>query len=1006
MRLSHAFSFQPLPVAAWTLITYLIFLIPSVVVHETVPPAPKNADQPLRGVNATEAWLDLLTLTNKYHPFPSRRNEELYEWLLGRVQTILDRNGVSYTNSSIGGIRQGGENEGEDNQPPAVYATGSRLRGSYAHGTDIQQVSTGPAATIFRDTISNVSMATFRVQNASWTGNRQQALGLYFEGMNIFVYIRGTEDDDGEWWTRDTPPSSTGVLVNSHMDSVATGYGTSDDGIAVVTVLQLISYFTTPGQQPKHGIVAMINDGEEDGLWGSRTLGYHPILPFIRTFTNLEGAGANSRALLFRASDKEVTGAYSSVPNPFGSVVASDGFRLRIIKSDTDFSVFTRVYGQRGVDIAFYRPRARYHTNQDDVSHSSLASMWHMMESGIMTVKSMANAPENQFAGNGTDGVWFDTFGNSFSLMSLTSVFGWAVAMLVVSPITLAAITVMLIRADKYYLFSGRFQHRRDAGSVSVNGWNGFFRYPIALIVAILAVIVAGFIVVRGNPFVVYGNEYTVWVMSLSIFFFAFWAVSARATLSQSTYLHRAYATFWLYGITWALLIPVAYLLGKSKIGAGFSIVIIHTLMFGAALVSLGELFFLPPKSIASHMLISNPDGIESSHGLNPTMPLELVDPLCQPGEDANEERLNGPKKSDPRTPLIQRLKHLPRDEVLLWKGGRGKDEAWAEGALSWTWLLQLWMICPATVVFACSIGLLVSSSVAQTGSDGSGVVFPILAISVFSIFLMIPATPFIHRMTWHLPTFFLLVFMATFIYNLAAFPFSANSRYKAFFQQAVDLDTGISAVRIGGIEKYVRPMIAKLPSATGKTVRCGITAPPRTGIVMCEYDGSAVMPNITKAATSGKERVVTKFSDWLSFNISRKDGANKARFSIDAANSKGCQLRFDRPISNFAVVGNSGLDERFGDLPDTGLDQIKLWRRDWDKVWEVDVEWDDAFSLSSYQRNSELDLTGRVVCIWADANIAGTIPALEEIFRFAPPWSTVTKLLEGLVEGSKSFSV
>ncbi len=304
--------------------------------------------------------------------------------------------------------------------------------------------------------------------------------------------------------------------------------------------------------------------------------------------------------------------------------------------------------------------------------------------------------------------------------------------------------------------------------------------------------------------------------------------------------------------------------------------------------------------------------------------------------------------------PFSTRLKLLPRNEVLRWRRKHGKEEAWAQNALSWPWLLQVFMIYPATLIFVCSIGLLVGSSVSQTGSDGSGVLFPVLAISLFSIFLMIPVTPFAHRMAWPLPTFFLLVFLATFIYNLAAFPFNNNNRYKAFFQQAVDLDTGVTAVRIGGIEKYVRPMIASLPSATGKKVECGITAPPRTGIVMCEYDGSAVMPDISKALTSGtKERSIKKFDDWLSFNVSRVNGQPKARFSIDAANSKACQLRFDRPISNFSVAGNSGLDTRFGELPSTGLDQIKLWRRDWDKVWDVVVEWEDDAVKSSLQASA-----------------------------------------------------
>ncbi|KAH8894532.1 putative zinc metalloprotease [Thozetella sp. PMI_491] len=1045
MKLSNIFGFGSLPVAGWTILTYLVFLIPSIIVHERLPPAPENLDQPLRGVNVTEAWFDLLTLTSKFHPLPSRRNEELRTWLFDRIQTILDRNEVEWTNSSVGGVLP-------SSQTSAVTSPSPLLRDSSAP-VKLRKRSTGPAVTVFDDTISNVTMAMYRLQNASSSCSRQQALGAYFEGTNLAIYIRGSEDDEGEWWETGKSPSGSGVLVNAHMDSVSTAYGTSDDGIAVVSILQMVSYFTQPGQQPKHGIVALINNGEEDGLWGSRAFGYSPLLPFTRTFVNLEGAGANSRALLFRATDKEVVDAYRGVSTPFGTVVASDGFRLGLIQSDTDYTVFTKAYGQRGVDIAFYRPRARYHTNQDDISHSSIASMWHMMNSAIETVSAMSNAAEDTYKGAGTDGVWFDTFGYSFVVMTLKSLFSWAVAMLVISPLALGGLTFFLIRADKYYFFSGRFSRRRNNILPVVNGWNGLFRYPIALIVSILAVIVSGLIIAKGNPFIIYSSEYSIWSMSLSIFIFTFWAISRRASLSKSTALQRGFAVLWLYALSWVILVAVTYLLSKPKISAGYFFVIFHTLMFGAALITLGELYFLPPRSVGAQMLLRDEEAVQQSASLDPALSL---DPTGFPA--VSEDRASGDDTQNPRNkairnqiseepsisrePILQRLKLLPKREVSRWRGKHGENEAWFEDTPSCSWLLQFLMIAPATIIFICNIGLLLGSSVSQTGSDGSSVLTPILFVALFSIMLAVPTTPFVHRLSWPLPTFFLLIFLATFIYNLAAFPFNSNSRYKAFFQNAIDLDTGASVVRIGGIEKYVRQMIPSLPSSMGKPIQCGITAPPRNGIVLCEYDGSEVLPNITKALTSGEKlRPMGSIQDWLAFNVSRGNGDNKAKMTIDAANSKACQIRFDRPVSNFSVRGGAGLDYRFGDIPATGIDQIKLWRRDWDTAWEVEFEWRDADMCSSSlspagsietgQQASDgisrmelrlrdfsnlhedgpftvhsSNITGRVVCIWADANEPGTIPALDEIFRFAPQWSTVTKLLEGLVEGSKRFSV
>ena len=47
-------------------------------------------------------------------------------------------------------------------------------------------------------------------------------MGTYFEGTNVIVYIRGTEDDEGAWWKKpaiEWSPTHHGVLVNAHYDS-------------------------------------------------------------------------------------------------------------------------------------------------------------------------------------------------------------------------------------------------------------------------------------------------------------------------------------------------------------------------------------------------------------------------------------------------------------------------------------------------------------------------------------------------------------------------------------------------------------------------------------------------------------------------------------------------------------------------------------------------------------------------------------------------------------------
>ena len=309
--------------------------------------------------------------------------------------------------------------------------------------------------------------------------------------------------------------------------------------MGVVTCLQLLQYFTHPAHQPDRGIVILLNNGEEDYLYGARALGQHPLLPYIHTFLNLEGAGAGGRAILFRTTDREVTAAYRGVSDPFGTVIGSDAFGLGFIRSATDYSVLRDTFGQRGLDLAFFKPRARYHTNQDDARHASKGSLWHMLSAAIHTTTKLSSEEMGrQFIGprpdgasgkvrNGSpsDGVWFDLFGKGFVLFGLRGMFAWSLTLLVATPLILVLVTYLLHRVDRYYLFSSsvRTYDQPDYEPVSVGGWKGFFRFPFALVVAGSLTLGTAFLMRKVNPFVVYGNQYSVYVSLLPLCFYYRW---------------------------------------------------------------------------------------------------------------------------------------------------------------------------------------------------------------------------------------------------------------------------------------------------------------------------------------------------------------------------------------------------------------------------------------------------------------------------------------------------
>lgn len=292
-------------------------------------------------------------------------------------------------------------------------------------------------------------------------------------------------------------------------------------------MLQMLSYFTSAGRQPKHGIVFLFNNAEEPGLLGARAFGNSPLLEFCHTFVNLEGAGAGGRAILFRTTDLEIAQAYSGSPHPFGSVVAANAFESGVIRSGTDFQIFTEYYGQRGMDIAFYEPRARYHTEDDDARHASVSSIWHMLSAALASTERLSQESGTVFSGprpdgrkdlvqNGrmTRGVWFDLFGDAWAAFALRGLFAWSLTLLVATPLALLTATYVLVRKDKYYYFSRDVRIHSEANDdpIVLGGWKGFFRFPLALIFAGGLTIGSVFLLAKVNPFIVYSSGYAVYV--------------------------------------------------------------------------------------------------------------------------------------------------------------------------------------------------------------------------------------------------------------------------------------------------------------------------------------------------------------------------------------------------------------------------------------------------------------------------------------------------------------
>lgn len=971
-------AFVPTQVTLIATAVYIALFASLIYIHSTPPAAPTDP-VPEKGLNLTTAWLDLEEISNGFHPYNSRRNGEVKEYLVKRIEDIVGRVSVQAGDESV------------------VFWNGG---------------------------MENVSFAS------NWRTIPQVC---YTESENLVVYIRGEEDDAGAWWERDAYSGKGGVLLNAHYDSVSTGFGATDDGVGVVTLLQLISYFTTSGQRPKRGIVVLFNNGEEDGLYGAHAYTKHPTAKFPRTFLNLEGAGAGGRALLFRSTDAEVTRFYAQSRYPFGTSISADGFKRGFVRSGTDYSVFNEELGLRGLDVAFFEPRARYHTLQDDARDTSPDSLWHMLSAALDTTRAMTQYDGDEFSGSsskkggradygkGSGSAYFDVFGRAFAVLKLHDLFALSVSLLVAAPVLLIILEVIIAKSDKWYPFARKqYLHGSDDDEpVYLNGFRGFFRFPIAFVVATAAVAALAFLLTKINPQIVNSSEYAVWAMMLSAWFSIAWFLLTMDDRVRPTALSRMYAILWMYVISWILLVASTVLENNFQVASGYFLLIYNASVFVALLISYLELLGLPKKTrFVEHVagvgspVTTRPGSISSRRALDGAADER---PRTSEGDDDDANERTGLLRGDDRRSqnTFTRFGRSARNQDVnsplderedpFLARAYGDEQAWSGLLPQWTWILQFIVLAPINVVLIGQIALFATSALHQTSQDGSAVLPIYLIIAVLSTLLLLPLGPFLHRFTFHLPTLFFLIFIGCLVYNLLAFPFSREARMKHYFLQTIDIDTGINQVSLTGIDGFVQDIVAELPSAAGQHINCSLSLDSRRQeLTSCAWSGLApdVAPTVHSVAPYSN-KTSHKYTEWVSYNITKTNTSNpSALFSFRGLSSKNCRLTFDQPATSISIA-NSDLhvpeDDKKPEYMKNGTSQIRLFSRDWDKTFEVEVGWADGKLKGK---------AGKVGCVWSDVNQPGRIPALDEVWRFEPVWSIASKADDGLVEGWRRWEI
>ncbi|KAG8711905.1 hypothetical protein FRC11_001497 [Ceratobasidium sp. 423] len=787
-------------------------------------------------------------------------------------------------------------------------------------------------------TYPSVEIADDLVSNGTYIGRGQV---VYFEGENLLVKIEGQD------------PALSAVLFSAHFDSVSTGLGATDDGMGTVTLLQLVEYYGR--NQPKRTVVFNINNSEEDWLNGAHAFLDHPWAKLPKTFLNLEGAGNGGRPLLFRTSSFDVTAAFRGVSRPHGSSLSNDAFKRGLIRSGTDFSVYEEA-GMRGLDLAFYRRRARYHTVFDSTAWlGNQNSLWLMMENALEAGNALVTAGPSS---KPVDAVYFDVYGSSMAVISRHGMLALNIILLILGPLFVVAI--VMTSPERH---TGLINRLKEDKKVWIHA-------PVRLVVTFVATLGLAAIFGATNKYIIYSSSYVVAVSLISIAILgvtipakilSYYFPSPDPLLTTSN--HAVFTLFW-----WIILCVATGALNENHLGGFYYATFAYAGQLFSLLLSLGAMLHFDGDSPIRPLNGADEDQLGGHHldGHHENGDREVED-----GEDANEQ-----------TSLLRRAHRVINQHLATPAlGDPSKSRS------TWSAEILFSLLFPAILSSAIMTTLL--TALAQTLADGNPAMPVYLAIGFISILLALPIAPIAHYIHRAASFFLVLVLVGTAIYNLTAFPFSPLNPLKTYVQQTIDLDSGVNQVHLVALASlsfpgYGRPPLwTSLPSAQPNTtvIGCG-GSQTRDGLVDCSW--SSLTPNVTLDSTPPAK--------WVKSSVT-KVGLNTARFKIQGRNTRSCRIYSDVPMKSARVVG--GHWER-GVEPKEEFNEIRLWSRTWDESFEVLVSW---------PRNNGTSRTGRIACEWAEWDHE-RIPAIDELRTFLPPWTVVSKLNDGLVEGTRKFEV
>ncbi|SCU89211.1 LAME_0E02586g1_1 [Lachancea meyersii CBS 8951] len=847
------------------------------------------------------------------------------------------------------------------------------------------------------DDYRNKNRILFR-QPDVFNSSSQDTRVISFESSNVMVKLEGSD------------PNLDGLLLSAHFDSVPTGFGATDDGMGIVSLLAVLEKLSK--EQPRRTVIFNFNNNEEFGLLGSSAFFNHPWSKLVHYILNLEGAGAGGKAVLFRTSDTSTASIYKAAvrDQPFGNSMYQQAFYERYISSETDYKVYEQK-GLRGWDIAFYKPRDLYHTAKDSIAHTSKASLWHMMQAALQISDYMANGDVVDDPQDRVPAVYFDVLGSYFVSIRAKTLFTTNCVLLGVVPITL--LTLQLIASRK--------NHNKTK---STGLW---LRLPISVAASYAFIATGRSILFRKNP-LIFSRDYLsptigfcssfIAVNYLILSFFEFWSPSRDF---KTVALIELSFAFWI-----CLLLATIRLYTEKYQATGFySFTAIYVLTSISAAIGLICAAFRP-KQVKIEPSLPVDDARDDSVG-------DLSNAETTAEVQSNEE-------PDERAPLLNH--YSARNSVATQPSKTDKNDfkAVMKQTLNYDWSLQFAILVPlaSMFMFTCLFQLLDAAS--QTCQDGFQATWNVSMISMLgAIFVALPLLPFSYKLNYFVAMLIIGVSACSGILSYLKEPFTESSPLKLRFSQEVHLhdDDNLATVKVYGRQGTgMGEILRDLPSLkrSNTSVSCQSNG---QGLETCSYPG--LLPNIVSSRAEMKPSDVMKI-EVLSNNRNSPTRSPYepiyAEVRIKALENRLCTVVFNSsryadftfgqsPVKQVTVFESILPDNRTAvHLPmvdglstdedgnrvfkwSKGINSLQLHKLDFERnYYRIGIQW--VPKIISQDTDEEMtDALGlQVRCSWGDYDSVSIVndepkrrvPAYDELLAYSPATISLANREAGMV--------